>query len=129
MSFSWDEYVAVAQDLLGATTASSGAEARARSAISRSYYAAFCVARNYLRDVEGLPMPSTTDVHGYVRRAFASRFDSPAYVYIADSLDRLRRARNRADYADVFPNTTSIALNRLRLARETIAAINTLSHP
>ena len=54
MNFDWSEYLNLAQELAGRPTSLSNEEARLRSAISRAYYAAFCKARNHLRDNENL---------------------------------------------------------------------------
>lgn len=50
MSFSWKDYYILAGQLKQQAADSPQQEAYLRSAISRAYYASFCLARNYLRD-------------------------------------------------------------------------------
>ena len=57
MSFNWSEYLGLAQQLAGKAQISATRESRLRSAISRAYYAAFILARNYLRDEESTSIP------------------------------------------------------------------------
>ena len=71
MNFDWSEYLNIARELAGQATASFSAEAKKRSAISRAYYAAFCSARNHLRDRDNdQNIPVGGDAHGYVRKQF-----------------------------------------------------------
>ncbi len=50
MSFNWDDYLFLAQELATHPSNFPNQEARLRSAISRAYYSAFCKARDFLRD-------------------------------------------------------------------------------
>ena len=76
------------------------AEAKKRSAISRAYYAAFCSARNYLRDKEhDQDIRAGGDVHGYVRKQFKTSEDEVARE-VGEDLARLVAKRNLADYED-----------------------------
>lgn len=52
MTFNWSEYLEVARALTGAFSNPHSDEAKYRAAISRSYYAAFCTARDYLVTVD-----------------------------------------------------------------------------
>jgi len=63
MTFDWSEYLKLAQELAGQTVSPANEEAKLRSSVSRAYYAAFCKARNYLRDIEGCSIPSTPEAH------------------------------------------------------------------
>ena len=68
MKFDWCEYIKLAEEmanLAASTSTGNGStddtksgkiEARLRSSISRAYYAAYCIARNYLRDVLNDPI-------------------------------------------------------------------------
>lgn len=106
MSFDWTEYLGLAQQLAGlSVTSSVGAEAKGRAAISRSYYAAFCKSRNYLRDAEKKKLPKGADAHRIVKKSFISSPDTVRQS-IGKNLDRLRIERNKADYED---NLSSIA--------------------
>ena len=70
MKFDWEEYFNLAQELAGTNE-----EAKLRSAVSRAYYSAFCLARNYLRDIQQYPRlwrNKTYDInaHQYVAEKF-----------------------------------------------------------
>jgi hypothetical protein len=116
MSFDWSQYLRLAEELAGQGTAPSSPEAKLRSSVSRSYYAAYCTARNHLRDVDGLVIPRD-DAHKFVREAFANSADTSRKQVGAD-LDRLRIDRNKTDYDDMdlmagmrgLPLTTALAL-------------------
>jgi len=112
MSFDWTEYLNLAQDLAGQKVAPPTKEAKSRSAISRAYYAAFCKARNHLRDKEGCLIPCTGDAHRIVRDTFKDSPDSRRKK-IGVNLNRLREDRRKADYDDSMkslPDITRIAL-------------------
>ena len=91
--FIWDDYLSLAEDLV-----SQGGEAALRSAISRAYYAAFCKARNSLRE-------SGVDVRGrnhlWLWEQYRRSDDDETHL-VGETGDRLRQVRNRADYDDVF---------------------------
>lgn len=57
MSFNWGDYLSLANALLTKPNTPGPEEAAYRSAVSRAYYAAFCIARNYARDEENLSLP------------------------------------------------------------------------
>jgi hypothetical protein len=76
MSFDWSQYLNLAKELAGQATIPAEQEARLRDAISRSYYAAFILARNYLRDKQGHSLPKTSDIHRYVWQEFDINPDS-----------------------------------------------------
>ncbi|MEG4171823.1 MULTISPECIES: hypothetical protein [unclassified Microcoleus] len=70
MKFDWEEYFNLAKELAETTE-----EAKLRSAVSRAYYSVFCLARNYLRDIQQDPRLSrnkTYDIndHQYVAEEF-----------------------------------------------------------
>src|SRR4028119_31373 len=110
MRFEWSEYLNLAQEL-AATNSDSSAnrEAKLRSAISRAYYSTFCLARNYLRDIEkdGTLFRKNRDIneHQYVAKEF---IDHPTklknMVKIGENLSRLRELRNRSEYEDTMFN-------------------------
>jgi len=98
MTFDWTEYLKLAQELAGQATNPANEEAKLRSSISRAYYAAFCKARNHLRDIDGDSIPRS-DVHAYVCNKFKLSTDK-SRVAIGNELDRQRVRRNKADYDD-----------------------------
>lgn len=119
VNFSWPEYLNVAKHLSGKSCVTI-TEARLRSSIGRAYYAAFCEARNYLRDVDHDPNLSTSNpqrnkTHWYVIRSFRNSTD-PQRRQVAKLLSLLRDRRNEADYQDIFhgnlPKDVALALQR-----------------
>jgi len=100
MSFDWSQYLRLAEELAGQGSTSPCQEAKWRSSVSRSYYAAFCTARNHLRDMDGVTIPSE-GVHKFVRETFVKSGDM-SRKQIGTSLDRLRIDRNKTDYDDTM---------------------------
>jgi uncharacterized protein (UPF0332 family) len=125
MSFDWTEYYTLAQELIGTSTAPANIEAKMRAAISRLYYAAFCRARNYLRDREGLVIPAGARAHRFVRDTFRNSQDRIRQK-VGDRLDKLRVYRNRADYDDTFDALTLLARVNLTWAQIVILTIDRL---
>ena len=114
MSFNWDQYLDLASELAGKPPKTpSTEEARLRSAISRAYYAAFCRARNELRDQRGV-----VNVEKMTHKQLWKRFETADTKdqQIASDGDRLRRDRNAADYDDVIENLSSVANSALELS-------------
>ena len=133
MRFDWSEYLNLAQEL--ATTnsdSSANREAKLRSAISRAYYSTFCLARNYLRDIEKDPRLSrkNRDIneHQYVAEEFIYHpTKMKNMVKIGENLSRLRELRNKADYEDTMFNLQNAVKNALMLAQNIISALNELT--
>jgi uncharacterized protein (UPF0332 family) len=70
MAFNWVTYLDLAKYLLGTEGTSRFPEAHSRAAVSRAYYAAFCNARNILRDKEGGHAWDDLRSHAYVIEQF-----------------------------------------------------------
>lgn len=89
MSFDWDHYLALAEDLWRGALGSKDGEASFRSAISRAYYAAFHEGRIYLKD--------RTLAHV---RVFERLRDSPSRKdkQLFEAFKLMRRNREDADY-------------------------------
>lgn len=144
MTFDWSEYLALAQEMAELTanachksttdTKANMPEARLRSSISRSYYAAYCSARNYLRDFEHdrkLLRNRDRDFneHQYVAQEFTNKTDKNSKE-IGKDLSRLREHRNRSDYDDIFGNLNSLKKEAdfcLKLARNIIENLKKIS--
>lgn len=109
MSFDWSQYLRLAEELALQGTAGSSQEAKWRSSVSRSYYAAFCIARNHLRDVDGIDIPPK-DTHKFVQDTFKNSGDMKRRE-IGTCLDRLRVKRNNTDYDDVVDITRWLPLH------------------
>ena len=127
MSFDWNEYLYLAQEVAGLSPGSAaGPEARQRCAVSRAYYAAFIRARNHLRFVDGDPLvPVDATAHVYVRQAFR-RSRNRRRRQVAILLDNLRIARNAVDYDNAVPNLTTNTTTWLAQATQTIAILDSL---
>ena len=128
MKFDWSEYFNLAQEL-----AETSKEAELRSAVSRSYYSAFCLARNYLRDIQQYPRlwrNKTYDInaHQYVAEKFIyNQSKSQTMIEIGKDLSRLRKMRNKADYEDTMFNLKREARTALMLAQNIISALSNLT--
>jgi len=125
MMFDWSDYLDLAKELAGLTASQATEEAKLRSSVSRAYYAAFCKARNYLRDIEGRSIPSTGDAHVFVRDEFRYSADRLRRK-IGKNLNRLRIDRNKVDYDDSVTGLSSMATMDLTIALKVISALNTL---
>ncbi len=111
MVFNWAQYLVLAEELV----LRGDDEAALRSAVSRAYYAAFCKARNHLRQ-RGESVPRTDDFH----KAMWDKYRGAAgqrYKSIGTIGDRLRRRRNKADYDDEFPELLVVAQETVAMAR------------
>jgi uncharacterized protein (UPF0332 family) len=128
MKFDWSEYFNLAKEL-----AETSKEAELRSAVSRAYYSAFCLARNYLRDIQQDPKlwrKKTYDInaHQYVAEKFIyNQSKSQIMIEIGKDLSRLRKMRNKADYEDTMFNLKREARTALMLAQNIILALSNLT--
>ena len=105
MTFKWENYLKIADELNIHAKTHVSAEACFRSAISRSYYAVYCKARNRLLS-EGFVFNTDRDSNGkhkQVSDEFKLSGDT-IRIKIGVDLKRLRRYRNDADYKDNFPD-------------------------
>ena len=101
-------------------------EAYYRAAISRAYYAAFCSARNYLRDTLNLRIP-LENTHNFVINEFKERWDIKNSRTISNTLYTLRKDRNNADYDDnPIRNVDSTATRVMRDSQKIVELINQL---
>lgn len=121
MKFDWSEYLKLAEELVEGDTN----EAKQRSAISRAYYAAFCYARNYLKDYLDFEPRRDDNEHKTVAEEFKD-YENQNMREIGNDLTRLRSDRNNADYDDTVMNLRSKANFALRLAKNIIDKINQL---
>lgn len=86
-----NDFISVATQLLAGD-----GEGRFRSAVSRGYYGAFHIARQFLFDC-GVLVPIDLAVHRNVRWCLANSAE-PRIVDASRLLESLRRVRNDADY-------------------------------
>ena len=128
MSFDWSEYLDLAQELAGQATSPSSQEAKLRSAISRAYYAAFCTARNHLRDREKHSIPRGGQAHPYVRDQFKQSPDK-VRKKVGENLNRLRIQRNKADYDDILARLPDTAKRAIRRGKRRSSIVGSLGTP
>ncbi|MFH0812211.1 MAG: hypothetical protein V2A69_05165 [Pseudomonadota bacterium] len=126
MSFDWSEYLNLANELGGKPGDPVNREARLRSAVSRAYYAAHCIVRNYLRDLKGdANIPKDGRAHSYVIDQF--RFEKEnSRKRIGLNLGRLLVDRNKADYRDTVSGIEPMTQADLSLAQQIIRWISSL---
>lgn len=98
MTMQWDTYLSLAEGLLTTDWGPRLAEAAARAATSRAYYAVFNCARQRLEQ-EGVSLPADGAAHGEVMRSFDQQNDRRRQK-IANILRELRDDRRHADYDD-----------------------------
>jgi hypothetical protein len=111
-NFNWQKYFDLSLELAGIDSVEEiynitgdrkpRSEAKLRASISRAYYAAHCIARNYLRDKLGhskLKSRRGFNQHQYVIETLESHLDNDL-VILGKELFDLRIRRNDADYMD-----------------------------
>lgn len=126
MSFDWSEYLNLANELGGKPGDPVSHEARSRSAVSRAYYAAHCIGRNYLRDVKGdVNIPKNGQAHRYVIDQFIFEKEN-SRKRIGFNLERLLVDRNKADYRDTVSVIEPMTKTDLGLAQQIISWISSL---
>jgi len=113
MSFVWTSYLQLADELIKHQNPAIPQEAYLRSAISRSYYGVFCIARNFLiRNGVSIPRVST---HKFVRDAYLNSRHK-AERKIGRDLRDLWQERKDADYEDKAAFDVKRATNAYQLA-------------
>lgn len=114
--FNWPDYFALAQELLQRE-----GEAYQRSAVSRAYYAMFHSARGKLISWWEWNPPKEASDHEYLWETFSKKHD-PGSRRVGQLGDRLRKARNKVDYADCINNVSDVVeiamINAERLKAE-----------
>lgn len=83
-------------------------EAYKRSAISRAYYAMYCIARNKLKDADRYHPPKCGSDHIYVWNSYKDDLEYPDRVQVGVLGTRLRQARNKADYDDFVDHFSDV---------------------
>lgn len=109
MSFDWDEYRKLAEELRLKND-----EASQRTAISRIYYAIYWRARTFL-EKEGFIFRQYDSSHRQIWDEFKDR--GRTFSGIGNSGDRLRRNRVEADYFSEIPNITALLERSFELAK------------
>mgnify|MGYP001144631453 CR=1 FL=1 len=125
MSFSWSDYLNVAEHLVEYSQQSSYEEGCLRAAISRAYYAALNTSRDLLQNQWGINVPTDASIHKFIPQCFRDE-DKPERKEIGMVLDRLRDRRRKADYSDEISKPRSLARNSLADAQFVIERLSTL---
>ncbi len=113
MNFDWEEYFKLAEELAKGQT-----EAKARSSISRAYYAIFNIAKQIIEEKDPFIKVPTINVHGWLISYLKSPRDRFSYQ-LSQDIRILRDSRNDADY-DSSPISFKKANQSLELARSMI---------
>ena len=113
MSFEWETYIALAQELSDRPE-----EACLRSAVSRAYYAVFCMARN----AKGLQHYAAGNLHRKVIEAYRNSTIRKEQE-VGWLLDKLRRSKNHADYREDPPVTKAIADRAVQTSKAILSRI------
>jgi uncharacterized protein (UPF0332 family) len=91
-----------------------------RCAISRAYYAAFCLARNHALS-RGLMIKQGDNPHQVVAAYFLTSRDRQRQT-VGEKLSRMRRRRNAADYNDLIKSPAKDARLNI-LEADSVASI------
>lgn len=100
MEFDWKEYFELAKHLRTLSTNESQNEAALRSAISRTYYAAYCHIRNYAVNQLSFKPSGYGKDHAELRR----HIQKTKINWTIKSLFRLLQFRETADYDNIIKN-------------------------
>lgn len=90
------QYIDLSDELIKHSNTSQLKEAYLRSAISRSYYGVFCLARNFLIFTKGITIPPV-DTHKFVREQYL-KSSNIIEKKIGESMKALLHERKIADY-------------------------------
>jgi len=121
MPFDWWEYLSLAEEL----SKSPKDEARARSAISRAYYACYHQARRRLLEKNLNRMIPGYGVHEAVWQVYKEHSDRTCKKIGTDG-DRLRVLRTISDYRPTIsnlPNELTAAMIKAREVKNDISAL------
>ncbi|MCL6442738.1 MAG: hypothetical protein K6T83_04650 [Alicyclobacillus sp.] len=120
--FDWESYLELAKVLDKRDD-----EASKRSAISRSYYAAFCAARNWIRkNYPECNIPDTGEAHKVVWDMFRNSPDQHKKS-IGEHGSALRRKRRNADYDDLMPTPEKYSKEAILRTMGIISALKEIS--
>ncbi len=122
MTFDWEDFLRLAEELQQGADTSPIREARLRAAISRAYYAAHCRARNRLLQRVPGSVSRTAGAHYDVADAF-KRQSSRHARKVGENLHRLFAHRKKADYDDTFPAIEACTKAALRFANEVVGTL------
>lgn len=116
MGFNWNEFLDLACYLAGQTSTVYSKEAAKRTSVSRSYYAAFCSARNYAKINQDFKPGQAAEDHRRLRQHFKDL--GGIWIEVSEHLDDLRKWRNQCDYDDMVPDLDRLVLEAIQIAKE-----------
>lgn len=127
MSFSWKDYLTLAENLHTDPARSGPEEAAFRTATSRAYYAAFNCAFDFARGETYNPTGRAED-HNGVRRYFRERQSaSDESRRISTLLDRIKDNRRQADYdQELKGSAKNLAYYTINTARQILEILEHL---
>jgi uncharacterized protein (UPF0332 family) len=111
MPFEGTAFLSIAKYLAN-TSSHPETEGRLRTAVGRSYYAAFWIARKYAENL-GFISREDGDDHGRLRAFFASR---GKFSWLPGKLSQLRLWRNECDYKNQTGNLSDMAASSIEEA-------------
>lgn len=117
MSFPWIEYLHLAENLAETGTHSVSRDAKKRAAISRAYYAAYCLARDKQWGADAEP-PDGGESHTVLIRELIQSGGVKGQV--GNDLQRLKTQRKRADYMGYFSDLDQQTSFVLRVATRVV---------
>lgn len=120
--FNWIDYLRIAKRLIADFPSD---EAALRAAVSRSYYAAFNLAKAHLISQNRIPAFHPRNTHDTVWRMYSSSL-SAQELRIGQAGYRLRNLRNIADYEMTFPNLLRNSFSIVQQSRQLIVALQAL---
>jgi hypothetical protein len=120
VSFDWNDYLRLAEELCESPRVSE--EASNRSATSRAYYATFHLTAQTLERLKIWGRAHSASDHKEIRD-FLQRYGSQVKGKAGADLARLYILRGRADYEDELPNSSADAQLSLTLARKIVAQL------
>lgn len=124
MSFNWELYIQLADELISCQEKVDLREAYLRSAMSRSYYGIFCIARNHLI-AKNIPIPRV-DTHKFVRERYQG-LSRNMEKKIAKNLRRLWKERKDADYEGEASIDAQRAKTALDLSKRTLEKLQQIA--
>jgi uncharacterized protein (UPF0332 family) len=132
--FDWQHYYLLARELLTQADSTSYREALLRSAVSRSYYAAYHRACDYLEEIGKYPSDQafreiTRGSHNLVIDIFFTATEMPEWKKIGKKLRKLKALRQGTDYdksGKYWFTSFDKTKKRIDLAEEIIKLIDSL---
>jgi hypothetical protein len=126
MNFDWQQYLSLAEYMDAHIDDFPDAEACYRSVISRAYYAAMCLCRNYVKVHDDKEFHG--DIHKTLQNYLKENPHNKIRNRIGNQLQRLHRNRIKADYYDdMHESAVRQAGKALSLATRIIENLSRLS--